>query len=282
MANAQSALADKEVTVQGTTVRFRCGGTRTPGAPLVLLEAGAGGGIDSWATVPNAIAPFARVCAYDRPGSGTSGAYPTGLKAIDHAAFLRAALRAAKEPPPYVMTGHSFGGIVVSLYAMAFPADVRGIVFVDSSHEDQQARMEPVAGPPPPKRVPLNPPPGVAPPPPPGLRMEDFFAELRKEPFRAEIPIVVLTATRPPRNNDPIEVALQPIFLEMHKDLASRSTRSEHRLLPTSGHLVPRDDPQAIVDAVRTVLSWRYGRFRGRVDERLGEQFVNNLVPNTG
>jgi pimeloyl-ACP methyl ester carboxylesterase len=257
LANAQSALHDKEVVVQGTTVHVRCGGTRAAGSPLVLLEAGAGGDVISWATVPGAIASFARVCAYDRPGTGASSAYPAGLKAIDHAAFLRAVLQEAKEPPPYVMAGHSFGGIIVSLYAMAFPADVRGMVFVDSSHEDQQARMEPVTGPPPPKRVPLNPPPGVPPPPPPGLRMEDFSAELRKEPFRADIPTVVLTATRPPRNNDPIEIALQPIFLELHKDLASRSTRSEHRLLPTSGHLVPRDDPQAIVDAVKRVISWK-------------------------
>ena len=256
-ASGQSTLADKDVTVQGTTVHLRCGGTRAPGSPLVLLEAGAGGGINSWATVPAGIATFARVCAYDRPGTGTSSSYPPFLKAIDHAAFLRSVLLAANEPPPYVMAGHSFGGIVVSLYTMAFPGDIRGLVLVDSSHEDQQQRMAPVIGPPPPKRVPLNPPPGVPPPPPPGLRMEDFSAELRKEPFRGDVPLIVLTATRPPLNNDPVEIALQPIFLEMHKDLASRSTRSEHRLLPKSGHLVPHDDPQAVVDAVKRILSWR-------------------------
>ncbi|MGE0866691.1 MAG: alpha/beta fold hydrolase [Vicinamibacterales bacterium] len=250
-------MVDRDVKIQGTSVRLRCGGTRLPGAALVLLEAGAGGGINSWGRVPAGIASFARVCAYDRPGTGASAPYPTGLKASDHAAFLRGVLQEANEQPPYVMAGHSLGGVLVSLYTMTFPGDIRGLVLVDSSHEDQEKRMEPVTGPPPPKRVPLNPPPGVLPPPPPGLRLEDFFAELRKDPLSGDIPLFVLTGTRPPPSNDPIAVALQPIWLEMQKDLASRSSRSEHRLLPMSGHLVPRDDPQAIVDAVEKVLSWQ-------------------------
>lgn len=258
-ATGQPALTDRDVTFSGATIHLRCGGTRQRGAPLVLLEAGAGGGINSWATVPASIAQFARVCAYDRPGTGGSAAarYPALLKASEHATFVRGVMQAANEPPPYVMVGHSFGGMVVSLYAMAYPADVKGIVLVDSSHEDQQRRMEPITGPPPPKRIPLTPPPGVPPPPPPGLRMEDFSEELRKTPFRGDIPLVVLTATRPPLNRDPIEIALQPIFLELHRDLASRSPRSAHVLLPDSGHLVPRDDPKAIADAVRKVLDWR-------------------------
>jgi pimeloyl-ACP methyl ester carboxylesterase len=258
-ASGQPALTDRDVTFSGTTVHLRCGGTRRAGAPLVVLEAGAGGGINSWASVPSSIAAFARVCAYDRPGTGASASaqYPTFLKAIDHASFVRGVMQAANEPPPYVMVGHSFGGIIVSLYAMAYPADVKGIVLVDSSHEDQQRRMEPITGPPPPKRIPLTPPPGVPPPPPPGLRMEDFSEELRKTPFRGDIPLVVLTGTRPPLSNDPIEIALQPVFLELHRDLASRSPRSAHVLLPNSGHLVPRDDPKAVTDAVRRVLNWR-------------------------
>jgi pimeloyl-ACP methyl ester carboxylesterase len=256
-AGAQTMLVDRDVSVAGTTVHVRCGGTRAPNAPVVLLEAGAGAGINGWGTVPALIAEYARVCAYDRPGTGSSGAYPPGLKANDHASFVRQMWLAAKEPPPYVLVGHSLGGIITSLYAMAYPGDTRGMVLVDSSHEDQNRRMEPITGPPPPKMIPKNPPPGVPPPPPPGLRFEEFAAALRAEPFRGDIPLVVLTGTRPPLSQDPIEIKLQPLFLELHKDLASRSPRSAHVLLPNSGHLVPRDDPKAISDAVKRVLEWK-------------------------
>ena len=250
------ALTDRTVTVSATSVHLRCGGERPAGAPLVVLEAGAGSGADSWNTVQPKIAEFARVCAYDRPGTGASGSYPAFLKAADHATFVQAMLKAANEAGPYVMVGHSVGGIIASLYAMAYPREVTGMVLVDSSHEDQERRFLPVTGPPPPRIIPAVPPPGVPPPPPPGLRLEDFSAALRETPFRGDIPLVVLTATRPPRSKDPVEIALQPIWLELQKDLAARSPRSEHRLLPNSGHLIPSDDPQAVVDAVRRVLNW--------------------------
>jgi pimeloyl-ACP methyl ester carboxylesterase len=254
---AQNTLADRDMAVAGTTVHVRCGGIRGAGAPLVLLEAGAGAGVNSWGTVTASITEFARVCAYDRPGVGGSGPYPPGLKAVDHASFIRQVMQAAMEPPPYVLAGHSLGGMITSLYAMAYPADVRGMVLVDSSHEDQERRMLPITGPPPPKMIPKNPPPGVPPPPPPGLRFDEFAEALRKEPFRGDIPLVVLTARRRPPSGDPIEIALMPLFLELHTDLASRSPRSAHVLLPNSGHLVPRDDPQSIVDAVKRVLEWK-------------------------
>jgi pimeloyl-ACP methyl ester carboxylesterase len=252
----QPVLTDRDIAVAGTMVHLRCGGTRAAGAPLVVLEAGAGAGANSWLTVPPAVAAFARVCAYDRPGTPGSGPYPKGMTAAGYPVFLHNMLEAAGEPPPYLIVGHSFGGIVASLHAMRIPSDVTGLVLVDSSHEDQQRRLEPVTGPPPPKRDPVSPPPGVPAPPPPGLRFEEFSVELRKTPFRRDIPLVVLTGTRAPATKDPMDAAVIPVFIELHQELASRSARSEHRLLPNSGHLVPRDDPQAIVDAVKKVLTW--------------------------
>lgn len=256
-ATRTQALTDRTVMVSGTSVHLRCGGERPSGAPIVVLEAGAGAGADSWNVVQPSIAEFARVCAYDRPGTGQSGPYPASVRASDHAGFVQAMLKAANEPGPYLMVGHSLGGIVVSLYAMAYPGEVTGMVLVDPSHEDQERRFLPVTAPPPARVMPAVPPPGVAPPPPPGLRFEDFAGALRTAPFRRDIPLVVLTATRPPRSNDPEEMALQPVWLDLQKDLASRSPRSEHRLLPHSGHLIPRDDPQAVVDAVKRVMNWR-------------------------
>ena len=247
--DGQVALVDRTVTAAGTSIHVRCGGDRGTG-PVVIFEAGAGGDADHWQPVHAAIAGFARACAYDRPGTGASGPAPAGLTANQYSAFLRNVLKAAGETPPYVMVGHSFGGIVSSLYASRHASDVAGMVLVDSSHEDQVRRMEAVFGPPPPPPTP--PPAGVPPPPPPGLRFHDFAAALRAAPFKHDIPLVVLTGARV--RADPEAAKLAPLWLEMQRELAARSARSSHLVLHGAGHFIQRDDPQAVVDAVRKVL----------------------------
>ena len=250
--HGQSPLIDRTVTAEGASIHIRCGGERHD-LPLVVLEAGAGGGVETWQPVHAAIARFVRVCAYDRPGTPTSGPEPQGLTAANFSAFLRNMLKTAGELPPYVLVGHSFGGIVASLYAVTYPSDVVGLVLVDSSHEDQMQRMARIAGPPP--APPGAPPPGAGPPPAPGLRFRDFADRLRATPFKRDIPLVVLTAGRPAP--DPMSEKLAPLWLELQRDLASRSARSSHVVLKDAGHLIPRDDPQAVIDAVRRIVGQR-------------------------
>ena len=245
---AQS-LTDRTIAVAGTSIHLRCGGTRAAG-PMVILEAGAGGGTDSWQAVHESIAGLARVCAYDRPDTKGSGPTPKGMTAKQYPSFLLAMLREAGEAPPYVMVGHSFGGLIVSLVAATFPAEVSGLVLVDSSHEDQMARMAAVTGPPPPP--PATPPPGAAPPPPAGLRFPDFAEAVRAARFRTDLPLVVLTAARP--LPDPDLTTIAPLWLEMQRELASRSSKSSHVVLDNAGHFIQRDAPDAVVDAIRKLV----------------------------
>jgi pimeloyl-ACP methyl ester carboxylesterase len=247
--DAQS-LTDRSIAIEGTSIHLRCGGTRAAG-PIVILEAGAGGGTDSWLTVHESIAGLVRVCAYDRPDTKGSGPYPKGMTAAQYPAFLLAMLREAGEAPPYVMVGHSFGGLIVSLAAATFPAEVSGLVLVDSSHEDQMKRMAAITGPPPPP--PATPPPGAAPPPPAGVRFPDFADVVRAKRFRTDLPLAVLTAARP--MPDPEWTKIAPLWLEMQRELASRSTRSSHIVLDNAGHFIQRDAPEAVVDAIRKVLA---------------------------
>ena len=246
----QAALVDRTINAAGASIHIRCGGERGPG-PVVIFEAGAGGGADAWTPVHAAVAGSVRACAYDRPSTPSSGPAPNGLMATQYSEFLRNVLKSAGELPPYVMVGHSFGGIVVSLYAATYPADVVGMVLVDSSHEDQMRRFEAVTGPPPPP--PASPPPGAAPPPPPGLRFPDFAAALRATPFKRDIPLVVLTGAKP--LPDPTAARLAPLWLELQRELAARSSRSSHIVLKEAGHFIQRDDPQAVIDAIRAIVA---------------------------
>src|SRR5262249_29491388 len=104
---------DQRIAVGGVHLHLQCAGRRRPGAQLVVLEAGAQSALGSWKLVQPAVAPFARVCSYDRAGRGSSDPAPPGQSAIEIVDRLHDLLRAADEPPPYVMVGHSYGGLLV-------------------------------------------------------------------------------------------------------------------------------------------------------------------------
>jgi pimeloyl-ACP methyl ester carboxylesterase len=246
-------LEDRTIRIAGTSLHLRCGGVRTAGAPVVVLEAGGGAGADSWRPMHDSIARFARVCASDRPDSGTSGPTPDNLTALGYVDLMRDLLDKAGEPPPYVLVGHSFGGLVVSLFAVRHPSLVSGLVFVDSSHEDQFRRAATLPPPPPPPAAAI----AAAPPPPPaGVRLRDFAEQLTRTPLRTTVPIVVLTAGREPGlGRDPGAEARRQLWLELQRDLASRSPKSEHIVAEKSGHIMQNDEPQLVIDAVRRVMS---------------------------
>jgi pimeloyl-ACP methyl ester carboxylesterase len=103
---------------------------RGAGSPTVVLEAGAGTGAAGWGFVLEWVAAKTRVCAWDRPGIG--GSDPIGHHTIeDTARQLRATLLAAGEKPPFVLVGHSFGGVYARVFASTFRAETGGVVLVD-------------------------------------------------------------------------------------------------------------------------------------------------------
>jgi pimeloyl-ACP methyl ester carboxylesterase len=140
----------------GRQIYLECRGT---GSPAVVLESGLRGAADVWSmssagegapTVFPEVANFTRVCAYDRPGTVVDSESPSRSDPVsqpttaqDAVADLHALLSAAEEPGPYVLAGHSFGGLVVRLYAMTYPQDVSGLVLIDAISEFLQAGMTP-------------------------------------------------------------------------------------------------------------------------------------------
>jgi pimeloyl-ACP methyl ester carboxylesterase len=102
--------------------------------PTVILDAAAGSLSAEWAWVQPEIAPFTQVVAYDRPGLGRSDAPPTPLNATSLVEDLRAALHAVGADGPYVLVGHSMGGLVMRTFAKLHPDEVAGVVLVDSRY----------------------------------------------------------------------------------------------------------------------------------------------------
>jgi pimeloyl-ACP methyl ester carboxylesterase len=117
------------------------------GEPAVILEGPQTGVFATWAPVQKAVSGFTQVCSYDRSGFGFSepGPLPRTSEAI--ALELQELLRRANVPPPYVLVGASAGGFHVRVYAGRFPAEVAGVVLVDSSHPDQISRLHLPANP---------------------------------------------------------------------------------------------------------------------------------------
>lgn len=107
--------------------------TATPGPTVIILH-GAGDSSYSWSHIRSELARFARVVTVDRPGHGASDPGPAP-SAAGSAAELHRALQTAGIPGPYVLVGHSLGGLLARLYAVRYPADVAGMIFVDSTHE---------------------------------------------------------------------------------------------------------------------------------------------------
>jgi pimeloyl-ACP methyl ester carboxylesterase len=101
------------------------------GSPAVLFEAGIAGSLLGWALVQPQVAEFATTLSYDRAGLGWSDECATPRTVDCMLAELTSALKQAKIPGPYILVGHSFGGLLIRAFAHARPQDVAGMLFVD-------------------------------------------------------------------------------------------------------------------------------------------------------
>jgi pimeloyl-ACP methyl ester carboxylesterase len=124
--------------VDGHAMHILCMGK---GGPTVILEAGGGYFSTIWTRVQPKVAQSTRVCAYDRAGYGWSGPRPEPRDARQVATELHSLLAQAGVEPPYVMVGHSVGGIYIRVYNAQYPGEVVGMVLLDATHPDNWARQ---------------------------------------------------------------------------------------------------------------------------------------------
>ena len=130
------------VDIGGYRLHLNCQGKRLSGDPTIVAEAGAYGNSLTWSRIQPELARYGQVCIYDRAGLGWSDPGPgpqTGRQIAfePHTLLQRAGIKG-----PFVLVGHSLGGLYVRLYASQYPEDVAGVVLVDSVHEDQYADVQ--------------------------------------------------------------------------------------------------------------------------------------------
>ena len=126
------------VEIDGRDVHVQCSGAGSPG---VALEAGAGLWSTHWRGVQPAVAKYTRVCSYDRPGLGWSEPVDEPRSRTRMADQLRSTLRAVAGEPPWVLVGHSLGGLTALHLAAAHPDEIAGLVLVDSAHPGWDLRV---------------------------------------------------------------------------------------------------------------------------------------------
>jgi pimeloyl-ACP methyl ester carboxylesterase len=205
--------------------------------------------------VQAAVAGFTRVCSYDRPDSPGSRSDPTPeLTAQQVVDDLRTLLAAAGEPGPYVLVGHSLGGLYVQLFAYLHPQEVAGLVLVDPTPEEFPVRLAETLvalGTPVPSRPPGSPP-----------TIEETSLEQMQEARRTRtlrsMPLVVLSHGR---WSDPAErppgwplAEEERIFRELHEELVRLVPNGRHVVAEGIGHDIHQEQPELVVEAIHEVV----------------------------
>jgi pimeloyl-ACP methyl ester carboxylesterase len=126
------------VDVGGYRLHLYCVGQ---GAPTVVLDALFPGTVSNWAWIQPEVARTTRVCAYDRAGLGWSDRGPNPRDARQHASELHTLLSKAGIPGPYVLVGHSLGGLSARMFADRYPDEVAGMVLIEASDPDSWRRL---------------------------------------------------------------------------------------------------------------------------------------------
>lgn len=237
----------------GLHLHLRCEGQ---GEPTVVFDAGLGEEGAYWyrgePSVATLSARVTRVCTYDRANRGQSDRTGSLRSFRDIADELYRLLARANEPGPFVLVGHSMGGMSAQFFAAAYPSSVAGLVLVDSSPEPPPLDRVPPA-----QRVefetnlPLLE----------GIELDTFlrgFDELRALDRKlGDKPLVVLVAGKPHYAPGLPEEAVRRVLLEREqaqRPLAALSTNGRFVRVAEAGHDIPHDAPALVARAIAAVV----------------------------
>ena len=238
--------AARKVDIGGFRLLVRCAGQ---GHPTVLMDSGLGDTLESWSEVFPQVQVFTTVCVYDRAGLGGSDPGPTPRTSQRIVDELHALITNAHIDGPFILVGHSFGGLNIRLFAREHPAEAVGMVLVEATHEDYPAKEKtarPIA-----ETRKLENSFGLATP----AAQSEFKSlsqsaeEVRTSPPLPDIPLIVITAGRRGEAEP-----LRQIWMDLQRDLVTKAPNARQVLAEHSGHYVQFDEPEVIVSAIHELV----------------------------
>jgi len=217
-------------------------------APAVVFENGLGGRLEWWAKILPEISQETTTFAYNRPGTGRSAPASTPRDGETIIEELRRNLREKGVPPPYILVGHSLGGLYMQLFARRYPLEVAGLVLVDSTHPEQMKGVGSYENWPGWFKVMFDVSTSAA--------AQQEFHEIPKTgaailalpPFTGK-PAVVLSAKQPMTESSDLARdanAKRVDILRLHP--------GARQIWVDSGHGIPLEKPDAVIAAIRQVL----------------------------
>lgn len=239
--------AAHKIDVGGFRLNLRCDGE---GSPTVILDAGAGDTLATWEWVTPGVRKLTRVCAYDRAGLGKSEPGPKPRTSARIVAELHELLVRGRVPPPYVLVGHSFGGLNVRLFASKYPGQVAGLVLVDATPEDYPEIEDSLHSPG--EREKLRTSRSMAPQ---AFTdeldaMAESAASIRAAPLPPEMRVVVLTAAH---GEDSPE--FRTVWATLQRRMAGLFPSGRQVMAEQSDHYIQFDEPELVVSAIRELVS---------------------------
>ena len=218
------------------------------GSPTLVFETGMGPTIDTWDQILDSLSKHTRVYAYNRPGYGKSGLKnaPRNVKQV--AVQLHANLLANNIQPPYILVGHSAGGLYVNMFARLYPKETAGVIFIDASHPeqfeyfktDQQFIYSMLITATKKGKTPY----------------EHDIVLTTKESFKnvPEFPQVAVTVLTAGKSSPFENKKLRKKWLEFQEGLSNLSSKSKHLIVEESGHYIHRNAPHKTIDEILRIL----------------------------
>jgi len=258
--NTQAIQTDSMVSIGNHSLHVV---TMGHGENTVIIEAGYMGELDDWRTFAKYISTFSKVVIYSRAGYGKSSPSPTPNTLNDSVEDLRMLIKMSRLKGPFIMVGHSYGGLIVRKFAEIYPAHVKGLVFVEPASENYFKRLREID----PIRIEasrkrmferLS-----------GNKLEEYklmMANYYDTPLNAleiasfpDVPVVILTAAKKRSSKSLANTPeARQSWREEHSKLFSKFSYGSHIVTQNSGHFIQVDEPELIADAVKNVIVQAY------------------------